>query len=526
MNEATVSDAMRTESAPIDPLPPVRQAVRALLLATPAYHELDAERRRRVAELMVRICHTAASLIVEEIESDSLARRQSMDVAPPTSLDEREFVQQQAVPDATPRRSQPPLALAQNAGSEFSGVSASRIADTTRNVLNAVSFPRFVNELINGVFKAILESNMQQMQSFIELLNNVAASTEGFADLNMGPDRARSWLVESFPGNFEIEGSEDEDGWGDRTASDEPNEARIQLRAGASMPPADALRTSLGLDANESIPSSPEALVPFVRRQLARQRQEMLGTMVMLGMQRIVIDGGKINAAMRFHIDTRSAAQSDVGSAFDFRHQSSASGSFGIGPWGLSASMTNTIGFVSTQRTQTTEEMNTDLDLSSSVELIFRTDQVPLNRLANATQITQIMANTRNPEAEIASRERTARAERAARSEETRGQTTEQLLTPRASTPTPAAPPAANRTSTPATTPANPASNPSAANRSTSPASNPATPPTANRTNASATTPANPASDPSAASRSTSPASNPATPPASSQPNTTAPARS
>ena len=46
-----------------------------------------------------------------------------------------------------------------------------------------------------------------------------------------------------------------------------------------------------------------------------------------------------------------------------------ASGSFGVGLWGVSASMLNTIGYVSTQRTQTTEEMNTDLDLNSSVEV-------------------------------------------------------------------------------------------------------------------------------------------------------------
>ena len=77
------------------------------------------------------------------------------------------------------------------------------------------------------------------------------------------------------------------------------------------------------------------------------------------------------------HPIARSAAQADQGSTFDVRNQINASGSFGIGPWGASASISNTIGYVSTQRSQTTEEMNTDLDLSSSVELIFRSDQVP-----------------------------------------------------------------------------------------------------------------------------------------------------
>ena len=58
-------------------------------------------------------------------------------------------------PARQPRKAEvPPLARAQSAGSEFSGVAASRVAGTTRDILNAVSFPRFVTELINGVFKA------------------------------------------------------------------------------------------------------------------------------------------------------------------------------------------------------------------------------------------------------------------------------------------------------------------------------------------------------------------------------------
>ena len=100
----------------------------------------------------------------------------------------------------------------------------------------------------------------------------------------------------------------------------------------------------------------------------------MLATMVMLGMPRIVIESGRLHASMRFHIDTRSAAADDRGSSFDVRNEAEASGSFGYGPWGASAKVKNTIGYVSTQRTQTTEEMNTDLDLNSSVELVFKTD--------------------------------------------------------------------------------------------------------------------------------------------------------
>jgi hypothetical protein len=158
----------------------------------------------------------------------------------------------------------------------------------------------------------------------------------------------------------------------------------VRLRPGASLPPTEALRTDLGMGDGETVPAGdPErTLVPLARRRLAKMRQEMLASMVLLGMQRIVIESGRIHASMRFHIDTRSALQEDSGSTLDVKNQLKAKAKGGLLGWGASAEMTNTIGYVSTQKTQATEEMNTDLDLNSSVEILFRSDQLPLDRLA------------------------------------------------------------------------------------------------------------------------------------------------
>jgi hypothetical protein len=388
------------------PLPVVRETVRDLLLSSAAYHSLDSDKRREIARAMVTVCQTAVSLLEEEARSDGLL------ASTPASRGQAMALAQSAAP---------PVAMAQNAGQQFSGVSAQRVAGTTRAILNAVSFPRFVTELINGVFKALIDSNQQQMHSYVELIKNVAATTEGFADANLAPDRARQWLVETFPGSFTLEGGPDED-TDPRDAAEEQQDSRVRLKDGGAMPTEPALRTTLGIAPGESIPSGdPEtALVPFARRALARQRQQMLATMVMLGMQRIVIESGRLNASMRFHIDTRSAANSDEGSRFDLQNKVEASARYGGGPWGVEAKMTNTIGYVSTQRNQTSEEMNTDLDLNSSVELYFKTDYVPLDRLAGAGQVDRIKVNTLNPDAEekaaVQAREQRITSARAAES--------------------------------------------------------------------------------------------------------------
>lgn len=426
-----------------DPLPAVRCAVRALLLSTPSYQQLDSESRRRMAQSMVRVCHMAASLVREELESDEEARaagQQPMALASPATPNP------QYAPAADTAGEHPPperaapavgrLAAAQSAGSSFSGVSAERVAGVTRGILNAVSFPRFVTELINGVFKAMVDSSVQQMNSYVELLNNVSASLDGFADSNLGPDRARAWLAERYPASFEVSGEAAEPG-----DEEEGGGMTLRLRPGAPMPSAEALRTDLGLDPSESVPAGdPErTLVPLARRRLAKMRQEMLSTMVMLGMQRIVVESGRITASMRFHVDTRSAAQADEGSSFDLRNQINAAGSYGFGPWGVSASMSNTIGYVSTQRTQTTEEMNTDLDLNSSVEINFKSDYLPLNRLAGPGQADAIRANSRNPEAEAAAatQARTARATLAATGDRERREALDRRLGPQPAPPAP-----------------------------------------------------------------------------------------
>jgi hypothetical protein len=360
--------------------PTVREAVRRLLLSSEAFRALAPEQRRAAAQAMVRVCDTAAALLSEEAAMD--AHVASSAAAPPPA--------------------HRPVAMAQaTAGQAYSGVATDRLAGTTRAILNAVSFPRFVTELINGVFKALVDSNQQQMSSYVELIGNVASSVDGFADANLAPVQARRWLVDRFPGSFTLDG--DSSGGGDGSdTSDGSDGPQLRMRDGAAMPPEGALRAGLGLGPNESIPSGdPEtALLPFARRALAQQRQQMLASMVMLGMQRIVIESGRLNAAMRFHIDTRSAATADEGSRFDEQNKVDASVGFKVGPWGVDAKMTNTIGYVSTQQTQTTEATNTELDLNSSVELYFKTDYLPLERLAGAGQVDRIRVNTLNPDAE------------------------------------------------------------------------------------------------------------------------------
>ncbi len=514
----TAARAMPTAAPPASAAPPppwIRVAVRDVLERTPNYGALSPPQRQALAQAMVKVSTLAAELIAEEGQAEGEIERRAES------------------------RLSTPLARAQEAQPDF-GESANRIAGITRNVLNAVSFPRFVTDLINGVFKAMIDANAQQMQQYVQLLNAVSASAEGFERSQFGLVQVRQWVADHFPESIEYD-TPDADEMpqpGDKLDPDELAELqeelaniKLRLRPGASMPGQAEVRATLGVPPEESIDASnPEQLVPFARRYLARQRQQQLATMVMLGMQRIVIDSGKINASMRFHIDTRSAASQDKGSEFGVKNRIKAAGSFGVGPWGASAEVENTISYVSTERTQRTEEINTDLELNSSVELNFHTDYLPLNQMAAQAQADRIRNSTLNPAAEIPdpTASRNARLQMQQQSEQQRRAGIDKSVAegakPLGPSAVPAAPPppnaAANRPATNAP-PANqpPANSTPANSRPASAPANAATP------NAAANAPANAGANPNAAanrSASNAPANTPANAPANAPANTPA----
>ncbi|MFZ2754127.1 MAG: hypothetical protein WAZ48_11850, partial [Lysobacteraceae bacterium] len=474
-------------------------------------------------QAMVKVSTLAAELIAEEGQAEGEIERR------------------------TGPRPAPPLATAQSAQPEF-GAAADRIAGTTRNVLNAVSFPRFVTDLINGVFKAMLDANAQQMNQYVQLLNAVSASAEGFERAQFGLVQVRQWVADHFPESIEYDSPDPEDmpQPGERVDADEQadlqeelSNIKLRLRPGASMPGQEEIRATLGVPPEESIDASnPEKLVPFARRYLARQRQQQLATMVMMGMQRIVIDSGRINASMRFHIDTRSAASEDRGSESGIKNRIKAGGGFGVGPWSVNAEVENTISYVSTERSQRTEEINTDLELNSSVELNFHTDYLPLNQMAAQAQADRIRNSTLNPAAEIPdpSAARNARLQLQQQSEQQRRSGIDTAVaegsrppSPAPATPAPANRPATNapanaRVNAPANAPANTPAN-TAANAPVNAANRPATNAPANapaNANAPTNAPANPpANAPANAGATNRPATNtPANAPANAPANT------
>jgi hypothetical protein len=347
----------------------VRAAVRGLLERNPEFARVEPEKRRRLANSLVRLTETSLDLIEEEAAADPQAR---------------------TAPGA-------PLAAGMAAGMPFDATSNRQIASVAQATLEGIAFPRFVTELVNGVFKGLIDANAQQIQAYVDMISGVTAASAGEGS-DTGPDQARLWLVQQFPDAYELGASQDD--WG---AEEENGTAVVRLREGRDGPPREDVAALLELTGEEAegfdTEEPEEGLLGKVRAYLSRKRQKVIASLLTLGMNRLVIDHGKIKAGMNFSIDAHSAAEENRARRFEFRHSSTVGGSVGFGPWSVNASMTNSIGIVNTSQSHQREEMNQQVNMNADVELHFHSDYMPLNQLAAADSVQRIRAVSLNPNA-------------------------------------------------------------------------------------------------------------------------------
>lgn len=291
-------------------------------------------------------------------------------------------------------------------------------------LLQAVNFPEFCAGLINGVFHSIVTSSIQQMEAYAKLVADVSKSLNQFRDENTTQNQGRDHLVEQFPDIFQI--SVDSGEFGD--FGDEPKAGpRVTMREGVDEKQAvQRVNQSLPLDkpvARLDDDLVEALLVPAARTQLATSRQQLLATMVMLGINRIVVTDGKISAKVMYDFKARdnmqfrrSAQQFDYGdqyittqqgnqetesAASRTRDSRAADGSvtggtrdasyYSKGEYKNSAQPVLTM--ASASQTSIDASLETKASLSGVMEVNFKSDYLPLEKMASPENIAAIQMN-------------------------------------------------------------------------------------------------------------------------------------
>ena len=333
----------------------VESQVQALLSATPAFHALQASDREALTRNMVKVAAYAAELVRDDwMQSERLRQHPLV---------------------RTRQTLEGPLVRAQES---FNPAATAQVGRVTQETLKAIAFPTFVADLIKGTFEAITNSSLKQMEAYMRLLENVGKTVDQFMGENITDDQARDWLSQRYPDHIQV------------------SNRKAVPRPGAEERPPPDFQADLNVSSGDLNEDSIESdLVPAARRRMAQQRLQMLSTMVLMGFNRIVVTGGKIRATMLFHIDASDRLRQEHATDMDFR--AAASGSYGFGPWSVSASVS--FAYVTSERSTSTSDLNVSADLTGEVEIHFKSDYMPLERFAARSTIAQIQANTAVPEA-------------------------------------------------------------------------------------------------------------------------------
>jgi hypothetical protein len=117
--------------------------------------------------------------------------------------------------------------------------------------------------------------------------------------------------------------------------------------------------------------------------------------MVLMGINRVVVDDGEISAKLQFHIDATEATNI----RFDQTKTTAGnmSGYAGRSPFGAQSVMVNTASL------NAQSDLNVRADLTGQVRVKFRSETFPLERFADSAAIQLISSNAKVPQPAAAS---------------------------------------------------------------------------------------------------------------------------
>jgi hypothetical protein len=233
----------------------------------------------------------------------------------------------------------------------------------TGDAVDAINFPGFVASLIQGTFQAIVDATAQQLREYAELVGNLSRSVDDFARDHVSNDQVRAHLAK----HRELRHVAPPPGSGAETS------LAVAPSAEGTSP---GWLADYGLDGeqlNAELVSGP--LLDAGRTQLAEQRMSTLASMVLMGINRIVVSDGDIRAKLQFHANISEKTDAELATA-----------QMGQGIAERSTAPAASL-MVTTVKANTQAEASLKANLTGEVRIAFRTETFPLERFADSQAI-------------------------------------------------------------------------------------------------------------------------------------------
>lgn len=244
-------------------------------------------------------------------------------------------------------------------------------------MVNEVNFPAFVSSLVKGTFDAVVEASIQQMKAYGELVNSVAMSLNEFRDQNVDVGEGRRHIAQKYPNVFDFAGGElsVKDDFDDSAMPD------FQADLGMAEPVEDL-----------SDEATIDALVTAARTDLARGRQQLLATTILMGINRIIVTDGKINAKITFDFKAEDhMTREGTINQWDTSQKKVRDVEMGVASRYVKGHFETPVPLmVSTTSATATTDIEAKAKLSGEVSLNFRSETFPLERMMTSNQLFQI----------------------------------------------------------------------------------------------------------------------------------------
>lgn len=237
-----------------------------------------------------------------------------------------------------------------------------------------IDFPEFVASLIHGTWDAMVDSSIRQMDSYADLVAAISKPLTQFREENVTANQARDWLAAQYPGDLGLARGDSGSQLVARGSADEFGD-------GASP----EWLADYGLAGQPLTPDLiEEQLIPQARDRMASDRMQSLATLVMLGMNRIVVKDGSITARLRFR-----AAASDK-TAIDYAVSDDPGGATPTGSWSTrgSTSYAAPVTKVSTVGVNAQTDSSLNAELFGEVKINFASETIPLDRFVDDARRT------------------------------------------------------------------------------------------------------------------------------------------
>lgn len=357
----------------------VRTEVRRLLDQSEAFARLEPEQKRQLSSSLVKVSEFLADPAWLGQQADPRLGRDAVETIDrlrekvgPKGEGGRLAVAQDAAEDVGSRLAEKPGQV----GTDFKAGGVREGVDAFKNMVKTVDFPEFVSGLVQGVFEAVVKASIEQMHAYGEMMAAVAKSVDQFANENFTEGQARDAIANRYPQAVEVVAEE--------------GGARLRWREGLSEPPPIGADYGLPADLDLNDEEAERQIMVAARLEMARSRQQLLATMVLLGINRIIVTNGKINAKVVFDMKANDQAgrQARASMIDEKASASSASASaFGFSPWGgggasASTSKSHKTTVQSSVEDQSESKAEVKAQLTGEVSLNFKSETFPLEKLA------------------------------------------------------------------------------------------------------------------------------------------------